>query len=717
MEQDGHVDVSVILCTYNRARQLSDALARLAAQDTASLSAEIIVVDNNSTDDTPQVVHRAAGASPIPVHYHFEPTQGVSYARNAGAAAARGSILAFTDDDVLVTREWVGIIRDAFDAAPGVDCVGGKVLPLWPAGPPRWLTRDHWTPLAVLDYGDAPLPLDRPDGRCLIGANIAFRREAFRALGGFCPSVQRVRDGIGSIEDHEFLLRFWNHRMRALYVPELVAIAPVEPLRMGKRYHRRWHSGNGRFHAIMRAPDLEASGKGRLFDVPLHLYRQFGADAAGWARHALTGRLDAAFLHETRLRFFCGFFAKRRRDFLAAGSKTTLADLRAPVVHALRHVDDRLVPRRGVPRQVMFEAANPMLFEVFRPVCERLAADPRVSIALVPHGTEFGPAEIFGAAARRHRVIRPARAAWLKPDVYISTDLWSMTWLHRRTGRVHMFHGVAGKYGLDAPTDLAPALRTFDRVLFPNRDRLERYVGAGLVARDAAVLTGYPKADCLVDGSLDRSAIRARLRLDPAHPTILYAPTWSAYSSLTAGHQVIAALAGAGVNVIVKLHACSYTPRGAGGVDWRHELRAHADRPNVRVVHEADASPYLVAADLLVTDHSTVGFEFMLLDRPIVVLHQPALVEHARINPEKVALLQSAARVVHEPASLADAAREELRRPARLSAARRRIAEEMFFRPGDATASVAAVIYELLDLPAEAGSHGVRTAHGIRKAG
>lgn len=185
---------------------------------------------------------------------------------------------------------------------------------------------------------------------------------------------------------------------------------------------------------------------------------------------------------------------------------------------------------------------------------------------------------------------------------------------------------------------------------------------------------------------------------------MIYAPTWSAQSSLNAaGERIIAALAGMPLNVIVKLHVCSYIPRGSGGVDWRERLHPWSARPNVRVVSDPDASPYLVASDLLVTDHSTVGFEFMLLDRPVIVVHQPALIDSAAINPEKVELLHSATHVVHDVADLPTVVGEELRRPDRLSDNRRAIAEALFYRCGTATDRVMTVVYELLDLAPHGG--------------
>ena len=192
---------------------------------------------------------------------------------------------------------------------------------------------------------------------------------------------------------------------------------------------------------------------------------------------------------------------------------------------------------------------------------------------------------------------------------------------------------------------------TFDRLLFANRDRLQRYADAGLIDPDggAAALVGYPKVDCLVDGSLDRSRVLREMGLDPSAPTVLYAPTWSPYSSLNqAGASIIESLARSGGNVIVKLHDRSYdtSDRASGGVDWRLRLERVCRDFGVHLAGGFDASPYLVAADVLVTDHSSVGFEYMLLDRPVVVIDCPQLLAHARVSRHKAALLRGAAEVV-----------------------------------------------------------------------
>src|SRR2546429_268106 len=111
------------------------------------------------------------------------------------------------------------------------------------------------------------------------------------------------------------------------------------------------------------------------------------------------------------------------------------------------------------------------------------------------------------------------------------------------------------------------------------------------------------------------------------------------------GAEPTRALARLDVNVIVKLHDRSYdtTQRGSGGVEWAPRIAAHCRAPHVHLGSASDVSPYLYVSDVLVTDHSSVGFEFMLLDRPLVVINCPELIRHARINPSKVSLLWSGA--------------------------------------------------------------------------
>jgi len=315
-----HPVVSVVLCTYNRSHLLTPALDALLRQGPDTPPYEVIVVDNNSADATRQVVEPFI-ASGI-VRYAFEPSQGLSHARNHGLSIARADLIAFTDDDVRVTSTWIRSIVDTFAEHPDLDMVGGKVEPIWGDAPPPWLTESGDAPLALANFGDKAFRIgprssvlgarSTPDRDvCLIGANVAMRRRLFERAGNFSPKVQRVRDGIGSTEDYEFQLRALGLGSLAMYDPRIVVRAPVPRERLMKRYHRAWHSGHGRFYALMRDPSFERSSLGTLLGVPAHVYRSAIREAVAWVGNVVARRNAAAFAHELRLRFLCGFAAQR----------------------------------------------------------------------------------------------------------------------------------------------------------------------------------------------------------------------------------------------------------------------------------------------------------------------------------------------------------------------------------------------------------------------
>jgi hypothetical protein len=367
---------------------------------------------------------------------------------------------------------------------------------------------------------------------------------------------------------------------------------------------------------------------------------------------------------------------------------------------ALAHRLDHALGRACGPRRVLVDVRNAMHFAVLEPITSALEHDPRVAVYYTAERLTVV------AGALRHvatdRIITHPQARLRRWDLYLSADPWTRPPLQRCARLANVFHGVAGKYDLDNPGHLPIAFQAFDRVLFINRDRMDRYLANGIVSRSKAALIGFPKADRLVNGDYDSAATLHRLGLDGRRPTALYAPTWSPASSLhVAGESIVDALADEGWNVIVKLHPLSLdqeTPKFSGGIDWRARMAA-IERPG-RIVHvdDADASPLLAASDLMVTDHSTIGYEFCLLDRPLIVFDAPGLVEAARINPERVRELRRAARVVGDVPALRQAVREARDRADGLSAERRHLASTMFFEPGGATRRAVATAYDLLDL-------------------
>jgi glycosyltransferase involved in cell wall biosynthesis len=302
--------LGIVVPTHNRAGSLRRTLRSLLAQTYVGSPLDIIVVNNNSSDDTAGVCAEFAPH----VRMIDEPRQGLSHARNAGIEALQelgpDDVIAFIDDDIEARPDWIAAIAAAFETEPPVDGVGGRVLATEPATLPAWLTPNHWAPLALQDHGPRRRVFDESTPTGLVGANFAFRKGVFDRLGGFSPHVQRVKDGIGSTEDHEFLLRLYAAEGSALYTPDAVVTTDVPAERMTRDYHRRWHRGHGRFHALMRTPELERT-RLRLLGVPIHLFRQAVQDAIAWVRSRLTGDATHAFAAETRLWFFSGFVKER----------------------------------------------------------------------------------------------------------------------------------------------------------------------------------------------------------------------------------------------------------------------------------------------------------------------------------------------------------------------------------------------------------------------
>lgn len=315
-------DVSVVISTYNRADVLPGALESLLQQQAPGVRYEIVVVDNNSTDSTRAVVESFIARGGQHLRYLFEPRQGVAYGRNSGIRASRAPIIAFTDDDVTVASDWIATVKRSLDDHPETECVGGRVQPRWSRAVPSWLTREHWAPLALLDYGDAPFYVNASKRLCLITANAAFRTAVFDRIGMFSPHVQSVKREVAT-EDHELLLRLWRSGGQGLYDPTLVVTSDIAGERFTKRYHRRWHRRHGRFSAIMHDEGMEGTRFGRWLGVPAWIYREVVEGALRCLGCVLRGNTSRAFTHETRIRFALGFIAARWQEVFARGSVVT----------------------------------------------------------------------------------------------------------------------------------------------------------------------------------------------------------------------------------------------------------------------------------------------------------------------------------------------------------------------------------------------------------
>ena len=369
------------------------------------------------------------------------------------------------------------------------------------------------------------------------------------------------------------------------------------------------------------------------------------------------------------------------------------------LIERLRRVDQALAPA-GRTRRILVDSRTAVNYEMVAPVVRAMAADSRVQFAFTASEEPERLDAIYAAAAPGSMLVGPRRAALTRWDAYLTSDfMWAR--LPRCGARIQMFHGVAGKYGFDAPTG---SMREWDRLFFVNERRLRNFVASGAISSDSAAarLVGMPKVDCLLDGSLVRGDILRRLGLEPSRPTVLYAPTWSPASSLNLlGVPLLERLLAMPINVIVKLHDRSrdLRPQYSGGIDWAARLAPLLAAGHGHFATSANITTYLAAADVMISDHSSAAFEYLLLDRPLVRIEVPALLEQANIHPDYVQLLADASTNVTTAADAAAAVAAAIDDPSPLSATRRRVAADLFHQPGTAAARCAVELYDVLRLP------------------
>ena len=236
--------VSVVVCTYDNSSSLAETLASLAAVETPDeLRWELVVVDNNSADDTRTVAERHLARFPTAARYVFEPRQGVAHARNRGIREARGELLFYLDDDVTVHPAWLRALHRCF-LETRADAVGTRIERRWQCPRPYWCSDEIAGFLVEQDFGR-----ERVHWTCarrfLVTASIGFRVEALRRHGGFrCDLGRRGRSLLGG-EDAELYHRLRRSDHTIMYEPQAIAYHSVVPDRVTMDYARRWFYETG----------------------------------------------------------------------------------------------------------------------------------------------------------------------------------------------------------------------------------------------------------------------------------------------------------------------------------------------------------------------------------------------------------------------------------------------------------------------------------------
>lgn len=297
------MELSVIVCTFNRCHLLAGNLAALSCQRVPpGVAWEVIVVDNNCTDNTPQIVAGIAERFPTTLRRIVEEKQGLSNARNRGISESRGGYVLFTDDDTRPEAGWAQAVWETFQSS-SCDAVGGKVELLWPDARPQWLADDLLSSLAGVDYGahEIDLTLEQPP----LGANMAFKREVFERVGGFNPELGRIGARLLGGEETDLFKRLTEAGMVGKYQPCAIVGHVLEPERLRKAYFRKIYFYGGRTRGLIYAP---SSGR-RIVGVPLFSVRQLLQKVLSSLSSAISEGPSQSFVKELHAWWLLGFMA------------------------------------------------------------------------------------------------------------------------------------------------------------------------------------------------------------------------------------------------------------------------------------------------------------------------------------------------------------------------------------------------------------------------
>jgi glucosyl-dolichyl phosphate glucuronosyltransferase len=249
--------ISVVICTHNRCEWLGAAIQSALDQRVPGGGFEVVVVDNASTDRTPEAVEPFLESGVV--RYVHEGRLGLCHARNTGWQRARARYVAFLDDDAVACPGWLAAVADAFSGMATLGVVGGPVEPIWGAPRPSWLSDALAGGLAVLDWSDRPHPITDVRLEWLAGVNLALPVSVLAEVGGFHPWLDRVGSRLLSSGDVFLQKRVIERGYACLYCPKMAVRHRVPASRLSKRWFYRRYFWQGVSDAVMQIIEEDPS--------------------------------------------------------------------------------------------------------------------------------------------------------------------------------------------------------------------------------------------------------------------------------------------------------------------------------------------------------------------------------------------------------------------------------------------------------------------------
>lgn len=219
MKQESKYYLSAIICTYNRAIFLPQVLESLKNQNYNKEKFEIIVVNNNSTDNTEEIcLNFKEKNKELNFNYFVETNQGLSYARNRAIKESNGEILIFIDDDAIASEKYLEEIFNFFNKYNEISAGGGKILPKFETKKPKWMSYFMEPLMSVINLGDKIKEF--PKNKYPIGANMFFKREVFTQAGDFNTNLGRVGKNLIGGEEKDIFNRLKAQNKTIYYLPD-----------------------------------------------------------------------------------------------------------------------------------------------------------------------------------------------------------------------------------------------------------------------------------------------------------------------------------------------------------------------------------------------------------------------------------------------------------------------------------------------------------------
>lgn len=299
--------LSIIICTHNRSNSLSTVLDCLTKQSpTSSFSSEILIIDNNSSDNTKDVVSNYTKKSSIEIRYIFEPKQGKNRALNTAIKKAKGTIFSFTDDDVVdIPNDW---IKNIIESTVKYDEIGfgGRVLSVNNSLLPSWVTTQGKYRICdgvvvEHDHGNRTFIYPKNTSSPPIGANMFFRKEAFTKYGLFREDLRIGTKALA--EDTEFCYRLLGNNEELRYIPEVLLYHPIDRNKLKKDYFKNYAFSHG---MIVTKYQKVPSSTRYYFRVPRYYYKSLMINFYRFIIRRLLHSNRAAFFYRLRLNYTLG---------------------------------------------------------------------------------------------------------------------------------------------------------------------------------------------------------------------------------------------------------------------------------------------------------------------------------------------------------------------------------------------------------------------------